>query len=415
MADSLVSIVIPCYKQAHWIPQAVQSCLEQSHPDIEIIVVNDGSPDDLSRVIRQFGDNIRLIEQENKGLSAARNAGLNEARGKFVKFLDSDDWLLPNCIKLQYNALQGLNKFICVIGCRYYYENSPRLNKDFYPNFDRFCNALVYNNIAPVHSYLFKTQDIRDIGGFNTGSIVDGGHEDYELVCRLAIEGYEAVSIHSIGCVYRQTSNSMSKQVGQMRCTRGAVWAEYSHRLSDLTTSPDVLSHVLGGFCAMLKMREVGYESTKLLQKIADKLSSMALEMRFSTTTVLRICKDLIDLLSWLPQPHSRHDRKQHNLCLNISNNLTDIVLRYGKSDNALDTLTFVKLSIAHMRQGNFRQSRRVNKCAKTIPSNDSALKIALLTCQFISTGLSIFSDRVIYKFLYKDAFKNRTIKIRHN
>ena len=94
----LVSVVIPCYNQAHFLAEAVQSALDQDYPAVEVIVVNDGSPDNTREVATQFGDRIVYIEQENRGLSAARNAGIRAARGEYIAFLDSDDIYLPRAL-----------------------------------------------------------------------------------------------------------------------------------------------------------------------------------------------------------------------------------------------------------------------------------------------------------------------------
>src|SRR4030095_15755118 len=91
--EPLVSAVIPCYKQGHFLAEAVQSVLGQTVNDLECIVVNDGSPDTTREVARQLvsGDpRVRYIEQMNRGLAAARNRGLGEARGRFIQFLDGD-------------------------------------------------------------------------------------------------------------------------------------------------------------------------------------------------------------------------------------------------------------------------------------------------------------------------------------
>lgn len=100
MADlPLVTVVIPCYKQAHWLPDAVESALAQTYPHVEVIVVNDGSPDETSAVARSYGERVRLIEQPNTGLSGARNAGILAGNGELIAILDSDDRLHPDCLE----------------------------------------------------------------------------------------------------------------------------------------------------------------------------------------------------------------------------------------------------------------------------------------------------------------------------
>ena len=86
-----ISAIIPTYNRADLVARAIDSVLCQSFPPTEIIVVDDGSTDDTERVIRQFGDAVRCIRQENQGGASARNRGVQEARSAWVAFLDSDD------------------------------------------------------------------------------------------------------------------------------------------------------------------------------------------------------------------------------------------------------------------------------------------------------------------------------------
>ncbi len=92
-----VSIIIPVYNGAKFVKDAIESVLAQTYKDYEIIVVNDGSTDNTEEVLRPYIDKglIRYFYQENKGVSAARNKGINEARGEYVAFLDADDVWLP--------------------------------------------------------------------------------------------------------------------------------------------------------------------------------------------------------------------------------------------------------------------------------------------------------------------------------
>src|SRR5215212_9690625 len=91
----LVSVVIPCYNQAHFLSEAIESVLAQTHPNFEIIVVDDGSTDNTSEVAARY-PGVRHIRQDNQGLAAARNTGLRESKGTCLVFLDADDRLLPN-------------------------------------------------------------------------------------------------------------------------------------------------------------------------------------------------------------------------------------------------------------------------------------------------------------------------------
>ncbi len=104
-----VSVIVPCFNTAPYVCETLDSVLAQSYGGtVEIIVINDGSPDtpDLERVIAPFGDRIRYIAQENRGLAGARNTGIRAARGRYVAFLDSDDAWLPNYLELMVRTLE---------------------------------------------------------------------------------------------------------------------------------------------------------------------------------------------------------------------------------------------------------------------------------------------------------------------
>ncbi len=94
---SVVSVIIPAYNAAGLISETLQSVFAQTYRDFETIVVNDGSPDTaaLEAVLRPFADRLVYLRQENRGVSAARNAGIRAAQGRYVAFLDSDDLWEP--------------------------------------------------------------------------------------------------------------------------------------------------------------------------------------------------------------------------------------------------------------------------------------------------------------------------------
>jgi glycosyltransferase involved in cell wall biosynthesis len=102
----LVSVVVPCFNTARFVEEAVASALSQTYPHVEVVVVNDGSTDDFDRVIEPYRTSIRVIDQPNAGLAAARNRGVRESRGEFVAFLDADDAWKPAKLARQFEALR---------------------------------------------------------------------------------------------------------------------------------------------------------------------------------------------------------------------------------------------------------------------------------------------------------------------
>lgn len=108
MADQglpLVTVVVPCYNQARFLRDAVDSALAQTYPRVEVVVVSDGSPDDAAAVAAEYGDRIRFVEQENSGVSAARNTGIRMGTGEVLAFLDADDVLHPGCLERRVGML----------------------------------------------------------------------------------------------------------------------------------------------------------------------------------------------------------------------------------------------------------------------------------------------------------------------
>jgi glycosyltransferase involved in cell wall biosynthesis len=111
----LVTVVIPCYKQAHFLGESIESVLSQTYHNFEIIVVDDGSPDNTSEVASRY-DEVRLIRQENLGLAGARNRGLAEAKGEHIVFLDADDRLLPEALEVGVRELKACPQCALVAG-----------------------------------------------------------------------------------------------------------------------------------------------------------------------------------------------------------------------------------------------------------------------------------------------------------
>jgi glycosyltransferase involved in cell wall biosynthesis len=112
----LVSAVIPAYNAAAYVGEAIESVLQQTYAPIECIVVDDGSTDRTAEIAAEFRGNVRLLRQENRGVSAARNRGAREAAGELLAFLDADDRWLPERVERQLGALDdrpGIEAVVC--------------------------------------------------------------------------------------------------------------------------------------------------------------------------------------------------------------------------------------------------------------------------------------------------------------
>lgn len=113
-----ISIIVPVYNAAQYLPRCLDSIMEQGG-NFEVIVVNDGSTDNSLDIMRKYAEkysNIHIVNQENKGVSAARNIGLNKAENKYITFVDADDWLEPNAFELVEKIIKKDNSDIVLIG-----------------------------------------------------------------------------------------------------------------------------------------------------------------------------------------------------------------------------------------------------------------------------------------------------------
>lgn len=106
-ASPSISVVVPCYNAERWIAATLRSVLAQDWPGLEIIVVDDGSADGSAALVQREFPNVMLIRQPNAGVAAARNRGIERARGDWVAFIDADDIWLPGKLRAQWQALAG--------------------------------------------------------------------------------------------------------------------------------------------------------------------------------------------------------------------------------------------------------------------------------------------------------------------
>jgi len=126
-AEVSFSVVIPVYNGERTVGRAIQSVLEQSHPALEVIVVNDGSTDGTGDVLSAFGDRIRVLNMPNRGVSAARNTGVESARGDWLAFLDADDWYFPDRLKCHADLIASEPEIDFVTGDFEYRSDDGRL------------------------------------------------------------------------------------------------------------------------------------------------------------------------------------------------------------------------------------------------------------------------------------------------
>lgn len=123
--SALISIIVPVYKVEKYLPKCIDSLLSQTYSNIEIILVDDGSPDGCGEICDRYGRSdarIKVIHQPNQGVSAARNAGLAKAKGEYIGFCDPDDYVSPDMYGEMLRAIQSSGCDFAACGYNYYDE-----------------------------------------------------------------------------------------------------------------------------------------------------------------------------------------------------------------------------------------------------------------------------------------------------
>jgi glycosyltransferase involved in cell wall biosynthesis len=186
----IVSVVIPAFNHGNYILDTLGSVFGQTFPDYEVIVVNDGSPDNTADVLQPLIDSgrIRYIEQMNAGQAAARNRGIAEASGKFIAYLDDDDLWPADKLEWQVAALLDNESTLVVYG-NYEVIGAQPVKRGDDENrppseiYERLCSG---NHIGPPSVALIRADALRAVSGFDE---TIKGADDWDLWLRLAEKG----------------------------------------------------------------------------------------------------------------------------------------------------------------------------------------------------------------------------------
>ena len=221
----LVSIIIPCYNNQSFIENAIASAINQTYNNIEIIFIDDGSTDGSLEIAKQFGDKIYWETGKNCGAPLARNRGLELAKGEYIKFLDADDVLLPDCLEKQVTQASKLlpdSKSIVygdAIWVDQYNQPIPSYPlRPRQPDEDNIAHILANSPLTscPLH----KREYLLEIGGFDP-SLPRG--QEYDLHLRLVLAGVEFVYYPGSVYQYREyVDNARISQRGYS--SKGAMY-----------------------------------------------------------------------------------------------------------------------------------------------------------------------------------------------
>ncbi len=216
----LVSVVIPCYNSGATQGQTVASAKAQTWPNIEIIVIDDGSSDPMTREVLAALLDVTVVRQPNSGLPAARNAGFHAARGEYVLPLDADDWLEPETIMVLLQALKASpTADFAFCDSRLEGEASGRLHKNYNYFEQLFLNQLPYCLLIPKQLW-------EEVGGYD--ATLRQGYEDWEFNIRLGRHGHHGLRIAQPLFHYRVSSSGML--ISKSNRLHGLLWSEIQAR-----------------------------------------------------------------------------------------------------------------------------------------------------------------------------------------
>lgn len=215
----LVSVVIPVFNGEKTIRETIESVLNQTLTDFELLVINDGSQDGTLDIVERIPDSrIQVFSYPNAGQSTSRNRGIEIAKGDYISFIDADDLWTPDKLEAQLQALQANPK----AGVAYSWtdwidESSQLLGKGSY-NTEQgavFTKLLLNDFVANGSNVLIRRQALTEVGGFDP-SVTPA--EDWDLWLRLAAR-YEFVAVRSPQILYRISPNSASFNVWKMEAS----------------------------------------------------------------------------------------------------------------------------------------------------------------------------------------------------
>lgn len=262
-----VSIVIPCYNDAAYIEQAVLSALNQTYPNIEVIVVDDGSNTETKAVLNKLEPKItQLITQDNKGQSAARNEGIKVAKGDFIFVMDSDDFIAPSLCE-EAVAVFTSDISLKIVSCQATLLYSDQKTEIYIPKGGDI-SAFMYQNCA-LGTSMFKKEDWQRINGYD--ETMRSGFEDWEFFIRLLKSGGTTFVIEKPLYTYRKREASTTTRANMVRYDLlHYIYIKHS----------DLYQANFESFMAFLlnKMKQVESTQFKYKEKIDYKLGALILK-----------------------------------------------------------------------------------------------------------------------------------------
>ncbi len=280
MQSEKISIVIACYNDHEYIEQAVQSALDQTYENKEIIIVDDGSDQRTKAILKMLEPKIDLlITQENSGPGAARNAGIRIAKGEYILVLDSDDYFDSFFCEKAINIFLSNNNVVLVTCYTRWFEETGRF-KIFKPRGGKITD-LLFSNIA-MGSSMFMKENWKKVNGYDQQLIK--GYEDWEFYIRLHKDGGETYVIPEVLFHYRKKINSRNDVANKHKYEL----LEYIY-LKHNSLYKDNFEIFIKHFLGILKLREI--QQLKLAQQLDFRIGNFILKPFRMIKFFLRVSK----------------------------------------------------------------------------------------------------------------------------
>ncbi len=274
----LVSVIMPAYNAEAYITASIESVLNQTFTDFELIVVDDGSVDDTAKKVVAYADGrVHLIQQSNAGVAAARNKAVEKSQGRYIAFLDSDDLSLPERLEKQRAFLDAHPEIGLVGTAAEIWENNSATGRFYrHPSSPpELAFSMLFENFLVNSSVMLRRDVIQTVGPFT--ELESRRHEDYELWSRIG-RRYPMANLPEVLVIYRvhpgsicDTSNFDANGVmlasENIAHASGSLWVRSTHR---------VLAALMRG--QNPAVHGIKYEA---LQKLLTRLAKR-MEKRFS-------------------------------------------------------------------------------------------------------------------------------------
>lgn len=214
MNNELISVIVAIYKVEQWLPRCIDSILAQTHRNIELILVDDGSPDNCGKLCDEYAKKdarIRVIHKENGGQSTARNAALDIAQGDYIGFIDGDDWIEPTMYEVLLYHLRAFSVEIVQCGCYIWRDGVMRKDVDSRKQVcltsDEALDSLAASSYHEINTSVCCKLFSREVIGSTRFSPLRA-YEDDEFVFRTVGKANSILCIPSWQYNYNQRENS---------------------------------------------------------------------------------------------------------------------------------------------------------------------------------------------------------------